>query len=55
MKRETMVIRPEKHKPRIGVLPTYAQQDRTKYTRKIKHRGQDGHAGEHHGKPIRFP
>lgn len=50
MKRETLVIRPEKHKRRIGVLPTYAQQDRTKYSRKAKHRGQvdgrqDGSAG----------
>ena len=65
MKRETLtgnivrsVIRPEKHKRRIGVLPTYAQRDRTKYTRKAKHRGQDDRAGSiggHHGKPIRFP
>ncbi|MHB1643068.1 MAG: hypothetical protein ACYCS8_10445 [Acidithiobacillus sp.] len=50
MKRETLVIRPEKHKRRIGVLPTYAQRDRTKYNRKAKHRGQvderqDGSAG----------
>lgn len=42
MKRETLVIRPEKHKRRIGVLPTYAQRDRTKYSRKAKHRGRDG-------------
>lgn len=39
MKRETLVIRPEKHKQRFGVLPTYAQRDRTQYTRKVKHRG----------------
>lgn len=45
MKRETLVIRPDKHKRRIGILPTYAQRDRTKYTRKAKHRGQDGRAG----------
>ena len=41
MKRETLVIKPEKHKRRIGVLPTYAQRDRTKYSRKAKHRGRD--------------
>ncbi|WP_163054984.1 hypothetical protein [Acidithiobacillus ferrooxidans] len=50
MKKETLVIRPEKPKRRIGVLPTYAQRDRTKYSRKAKHRGQvdgrqDGSAG----------
>ena len=57
MKRETLVIRPEKYKRRIGVLPTYAQRDRTKYTRKAKHRGQDvrtGSIGEHPGKPTVF-
>ena len=54
MKRETLVIRPEKHKRRIGVLPTYAQRDRTKYTRNAKHRGQNGSAGEQHGKPAVF-
>ncbi len=52
MKRETLVIRPEKHKRRIGVLPTYAQRDRTKYTRKAKHRCIDGNAGERHGKSF---
>ncbi len=41
MKKETLVIRPEKTKRRIGVLPTYAQRDRTKYTRKAKHRGRE--------------
>lgn len=41
MKRETLVIRPEKAKRRVGVLPTYAQRDRTKYSRKAKHRGRD--------------
>lgn len=45
MKRETLVIRPEKHKRRISILPTYAQRDRTKYSRKAKHRGQDGQQG----------
>lgn len=50
MKKETLVIRPEKHKRRIGVLPTYAQRDRTKYTRKAKHCGQNG-GREQHGKP----
>lgn len=40
MKRETMVIRPKKTKQRIGILPTYVQRDRTKYTRKTKHRNQ---------------
>ncbi len=54
MKRETLVIRPAKHKRRIGVLPTYSQRDRTKYTRKSKHRGQSGSAGEQHGKPAVF-
>lgn len=54
MKRETLVIRPEKQKRRIGVLPTYAQRDRTKYTRKAKHRGQNGSAGEQHGKRRAF-
>ena len=50
MKRETLVIRPEKVKRRIGVLPTYAQRDRTKYTRKAKHGDRDGGPGEQHGK-----
>ena len=45
MKRETLVIRPEKHKRRIGVLPTYVQMDRTKYSRKAKHRGQNDRHG----------
>ena len=54
MEREILVIRPEKHKRRIGVLPTYAQRDRTKYTRKAKHRGQSGSAGEQHGKLAVF-
>lgn len=54
MKRETMVIRPEKHKRRIGVLPTYAQRDRTKYIRKAKHRGQSGSVEEQHGKRLAF-
>ena len=57
MKRETLVIRPEKRKRRVGVLPTYAQRDRTKYTRKAKHRGQNGGTGnirEQHGKPAVF-
>lgn len=60
MKKETLVIRPEKHKRRIGVLPTYAQRDRTKYTRKVKHRGRETRTGERHGKnfadlfPSRF-
>ena len=49
MKRETLVIRPEKRKRRVGVLPTYSQRDRTKYTRKAKHRGQNGGTGEQHG------
>ncbi len=52
MKRETLVIRPEKHKRRIGVLPTTAQRDRTKYTRKAKHRGQGRNTGEQHGKEF---
>ena len=55
MKRETLVIRPEKHKRRIGVLPTYAQRDRTKYSRKVKHRGQNGSvlsSRKQHGKPL---
>jgi hypothetical protein len=43
MKRETLVIRPEKHKRRIGILPTYAQRDRTKYTRKVKHAARGNH------------
>lgn len=50
MKRETLVIRPEKAKRRIGVLPTYAQRDRTKYTRKAKHRGGEQYPGDQHGK-----
>ena len=54
MKKETLVIRPEKHKRRIGILPTYAQRDRTKYTRKAKHRSQNGSLGEQHGKPTVF-
>lgn len=52
MKRETLVIRPEKVKRRTGVLPTYAQRDRTKYTRKAKHRNVDTHSGERHGKTF---
>ncbi len=55
MKLETLVIRPEKHKRRIGVLPTYAQRDRTKYTRKAKHRGQDRCTREQQGKPVVSP
>ena len=58
MKKETLVIRPEKHKRRIGVLPTYAQRDRTKYTRKAKHCGQNSSAGKHRRatwKARRFP
>ena len=51
MKREILVIRPEKHKRRVGVLPTYSQRDRTKYTRKAKHRGQNG-SREQQGKPF---
>jgi len=38
VKRETIAIRPEKHRRRIGVLPTYVQKDRTKYSRKAKHK-----------------
>ncbi len=52
MKKETLVIRPEKHRRRIGVMPTYAQRDRTKYARKTKHRGHDYNAGEQQGKPF---
>ena len=44
MKRETLVIRPEKVKRRIGVMPTIAQRDRTKYTRKAKHRQASGNS-----------
>lgn len=42
MKREILVIRPEKQRRRIGVLPTSVQRDRTKYRRKAKHRHADG-------------
>jgi len=38
MKRETIRVVPEKHKRRIGVLPTTVQNDRTKYSRKAKHK-----------------
>jgi len=38
MKHETIQIVPEKRKRRIGVLPTYVQNDRTKYSRKAKHK-----------------
>jgi len=38
MKRETIVVHPEKRRRRIGVMPTYVQRDRTKYTRKAKHK-----------------
>ncbi|MHB8247850.1 MAG: hypothetical protein ACYDCX_03030 [Acidithiobacillus sp.] len=38
MKSETITIQPKAHKPRFGVMPTRAEQDRTKYTRKAKHR-----------------
>ena len=55
MEREKLVIRPKRSKPRVGVLPTYAQRDRTKYTRKVKHRGQAGCTGEEPGKPVVFP
>lgn len=55
MKKETLVIRPEKRKVRVGVLPTYAQRDRTKYTRKTKHRSPDGGCGEQRGKLLVFP
>lgn len=41
MKRETLVVKPEKQKRRIGILPTYAQRDRTKYDRKTKHRNHN--------------
>lgn len=50
MKKEVLVIRPEKRKQRIGIMPTYAQRDRTKYTRKAKHRGGDAGSREQHGK-----
>ncbi len=55
MEREKLVIRPEKQKRRIGVLPTYAQRDRTKYSRKAKHRGQDRSTREQQGKLVCFP
>ena len=38
MKRETIVVHPERHRRRIGVLPTHVQRDRTKYSRKAKHK-----------------
>ena len=38
MKNETITIQPKARKPRFGVMPTRAEQDRTKYTRKAKHR-----------------
>jgi hypothetical protein len=38
VKRETMLVVPEKHIRRIGVLPTYVQNDRTKYSHKAKHK-----------------
>lgn len=54
MKRETLMIQPEKHKRRIGILPTYVQRDLTKYSRKQKHAGKvEGR--EQHGKREVFP
>lgn len=38
MKRETILVKPEKQKIRAGVMYTRVQRDRTKYTRHEKHR-----------------
>lgn len=52
MNKETLVVRPEKRKKRFGIMPTYAQRDRTKYTRKAKHRGGDAGSREQLGKTF---
>ena len=41
MRKEKIVGRLERFKPRFGVLPTRVERDRTKYTRKVKHRHQE--------------
>lgn len=49
MRKDKIVGRLERFKPRFGVLQTRVERDRTKYTRKVKHRGQ-GIAGDPQGK-----
>lgn len=41
MRKEKIVGRLERFKPRFGVLQTRVERDRTKYTRKVKHRNQE--------------
>ena len=53
MRKERIVGRLEPVKPRVGVLPTRVERDRTKYTRKVKHRAH-GIAGDPRGKPQAF-
>ncbi len=38
MKKEVLQGKYEKQKIRMGVMPTYVQRDRTKFSRKEKHR-----------------
>lgn len=53
MRKEKIVGKREPFKPRFGVLPTYMQRDRTKYTRKAKHK-EPCHQKDSHGKHSVF-
>lgn len=42
MKKEVIQVAAQKRKPpRMGVLPTYVQRDRTRYQRHAKHKGRE--------------
>ncbi len=41
MKKETIRGHYAQYKPRAGVLPTRVERDRTRYTRKAKHKRSD--------------
>lgn len=47
MKRKRLRGKIPSLKPRIGVLPTRAERDRTIYTRKTKHKGSLTRDGDH--------
>ena len=53
MRKEKIVGRLKPVKPRVGVLPTRVERDRTKYTRKVRHLAQ-GIAGDLREKPQVF-
>ncbi|WP_414039175.1 hypothetical protein ACJU26_08040 [Acidithiobacillus sp. M4-SHS-6] len=48
MKIERLQGKAKRPKPRLGVYPTRIEKDRSIYSRKIKHRGQQGAQGEGH-------